>query len=289
MTTKNKRKEKPGYISEAKGRLIVLAPEVIRQVVDSIPETEDLGLASEVDGRLAIFTPETIREMVNRAQEREEPGYVSEVHGQIKVFTPDIIRGIVDHIQEAETAAPLLGETLWSRKLAAKPFAQELFDAAMKKKQLDKCYAGLNKAAELSEDREAVAFLEDKEVHFLDKVKLLSDKLGDTNYLVMNLIYQLITERTVIMLTDIADEYNRLFNNLNGTVRAQVVTAISLDEEQKLKISQRLGDMTGKKVILEPEIDPDIIGGIIVKIGDKLMDGSIRGKLEAMKKLMAGL
>jgi F-type H+-transporting ATPase subunit delta len=91
------------------------------------------------------------------------------------------------------------------------------------------------------------------------------------------------------VLTDIADEYNRLFNNLNGTVRAQVVTAISLDEEQKLKISQRLGDMTGKKVILEPEIDPDIIGGIIVKIGDKLMDGSIRGKLEAMKKLMAGL
>ena len=47
--------------------------------------------------------------------------------------------------------------------------------------------------------------------------------------------------------------------------------------------------MTGKKVMLEPEIDPDMIGGIIVKIGDKLMDGSIRGKLEAMKKLMAGL
>lgn len=215
--------------------------------------------------------------------------YTSEAYGHIKIFTPDFIQNIVKRIQAAEAVGPAPGETLWSRKMAAKSFAQELFDTAAKKKQVEKCHTDINGAAELSKDKKAVAFLEDFDIHFLDKVNLLEDKLGGTGSLVMNVIYQLITEGTLTMLDDIAEEYERLYNSARGTVQAKVITAVSLDEEEKAKISQRLGSLTGKKVVVETEIDTGIIGGIVIKIGDKLIDGSLRAKLGAMHRKITEL
>lgn len=289
MDTKTDAKNQRGQIGEDQQQIIIISPDIVRQVVGSIPEIEDLDLAGEIYRRLVESALKNTPQVEPQAQKTEVTGYISEAYGHIKVFTPDFIQSIVDHIQTAEAAAPALDETLWSRKLAAKPFARELFDAATQKKQVDRCYSILNKTAELSEDRKAVAFLEDSEVHFLDKVELLNDRLGETDYLVMNLIYQLMTDGTLTMLADIAEEYNRLYNSLNGIVRAHVITAVFLDNEEKMKVSQRLEKMTGKQVILEAEIDPGIIGGIIIRIGDKLIDGSLRHKLEVMNKTMTGL
>lgn len=286
MATKTKVKRKSGYVGQVKGRLLVFTPETIHQVVDSIPETEDLGFTREVNGRLAIFNPETILEMVNHIQEKEKPSYVSEAHGRIKICAPEVIHQIVDHIHETEATTPAFGEILWSRRLAARPYAQELFDVALKRKQLDRCHSDLQKVVQLSKDRDMVAFLEDPEVRFQDKTRLLSGRMGDKNYLVLNLTYRLLTKRMLDMLPDIADEYRRLYDSYDGIVRAQVTTAISLDEEDKLKISKRLGKIFGKKVILEPVVDPSIIGGIVVRVGDKLLDGSIRSKLESLKREM---
>jgi len=210
--------------------------------------------------------------------------YTSEAYGHIKIFTPDFIQNIVERIHAAEAVEPAPGEALWSGKMAAKSFAQELFDTAAKKKQAEKCHTDVKRAAEMIKDKKTAAYLEDLDNHFLDKVNLLKEKLGDTNGLVMNVVYQLITEGTLTILGDIAEEYERLYNSTRGTMQAKIITAVSLDDEEKARISQRLGDMTGKKVILETEIDPGIIGGIVIKVGDKLIDGSLRGKLGAMHK-----
>ena len=215
--------------------------------------------------------------------------YTSEAYGHMKIFTPDFIQNIVSRIQAAETEAPVVEETVWSKRLAAKAFAQELLDTAVAKKQAEKCRAGIKQAAEISKEKETVAYLENVDVHFLDKVNLLKEKMDGKNSLVMNLVYQLITEGTLTMLPDIAEEYEHLYNNISGSVNAQVVAAVSLDEEERAKISKRLAEITGKKITLEVAVDPSIIGGIIIRIGDKLIDGSLRGKLEAMHKDIAGL
>jgi F-type H+-transporting ATPase subunit delta len=260
--------QKTNKRTQAGERLLVLTPDFVHQVVDDV-----------------LKAKETIPEVSTDTNE-PKTAYVSEASGHIKVFTPDFIQSIVDQIQTAAAAAPPVTEALWARKLAAKPFAAELFEAATKKRQLDRCYSILNKAAELVKDGQATALLEDGEVHFLDKVELLNERLGESDHLVMNLIYQLMTDGTLEMLADIAEEYNRLYDNLNGSVKAQITTAVSLDDIEKLKVSQRLERMTGKRVILEAEIDPAIIGGIIIRIGDKLIDGSLRRKLELMNKKM---
>ena len=89
------------------------------------------------------------------------------------------------------------------------------------------------------------------------------------------------------MIGDIADEYQRLVDNyrgIEGAEVAEVTTAIPLDDEDKLRLAQRLTSLLGKPIVLKPKVDSSLIGGIIIRVGDKLIDGSIRSKLVALKR-----
>ena len=63
-----------------------------------------------------------------------------------------------------------------------------------------------------------------------------------------------------------------------------MTTAIPLDDEDKLRLEERLSAALGKKVVLKPEVDSGLIGGIIARVGGKLLDGSTRSKLAALKR-----
>jgi len=89
------------------------------------------------------------------------------------------------------------------------------------------------------------------------------------------------------IIGDIADEYQRLLDNYHGVEGAgivKVITAIPLDDEDRLKIGQHLTDTLSKPIVLKYEVDSSLIGGIIIRIGDQRIDGSIRGKLEDLRK-----
>ena len=145
--------------------------------------------------------------------------------------------------------------------------------------------AELEKIADLGQDAVVVAYLESPKVHFKDKAMLLRDKLGDMDPMTLNLIYLLITRNRVDMLPDIAIEYKRLVDDYNGVVRAEVTTAVPLDEGAKKDLSQKIGNIIGKKIIIEPEyVDSSLIGGVVVRVAGKLVDGSTQGKLDALKK-----
>ncbi len=91
------------------------------------------------------------------------------------------------------------------------------------------------------------------------------------------------------MLGDIADEYQRLLDSYRGIEEAEVTTAIPLDDEDKLRLGERLGAIVGKKVVIKPEVDSSLIGGIVARIGGKLLDGSTRSRLEALKRELSGV
>jgi F-type H+-transporting ATPase subunit delta len=89
------------------------------------------------------------------------------------------------------------------------------------------------------------------------------------------------------MVADIADEYQRLLDSYRGIEQAEVTTAIELDDEDRRKLEERLELVVGKKVVLKPRVDPAVLGGIVARIGGKLLDGSTRSKLMALKKALA--
>ena len=171
-----------------------------------------------------------------------------------------------------------------ARRLHARRYAQAVFEIALEEKELDRWQSDLRKIAMLGEDATIVAFLENPKFNFDAKAKLLSEQLVDVNPLALNLVYLLLTRGRLSMVGEIADEYQRLLDSHRGIERAEVITAVSLDDEDTLRLGERIGAVVGKKVVVEPEVDSGIVGGFIARIGGKLLDGSTRSKLEALKR-----
>jgi F-type H+-transporting ATPase subunit delta len=88
----------------------------------------------------------------------------------------------------------------------------------------------------------------------------------------------------IVYLRQIATYYHKLADELKGIVRADVVSATGLADEKIEAIREALSKMTGKEVVLEARQDPDIIGGVVTKIGDLVLDGSVKTQLENMRE-----
>ena len=171
-----------------------------------------------------------------------------------------------------------------AEKFSARRYAEAVFGLEDKEHIADR-QADLEQVASLKQDATIVAYLENPKIYFKDKASLLHARLGDVDPMMLNLVFLLVIKGGLNMLTDIAAEYQRLIDNYRGIERAEVTTAVPLDDEARLNLSQRLSQIIGKKVVIETElVDPNLIGGIVVKVAGKLLDGSTRGKLAALKK-----
>jgi F-type H+-transporting ATPase subunit delta len=98
------------------------------------------------------------------------------------------------------------------------------------------------------------------------------------------LVYLLISRTQLRIFGDIAAEYQLLADARRGVEHADVTTAIPIDGEDKEKIKQCLIDITGREIVLHEHVDPAIMGGMVVRIGDSLLDGSTSSKLEALRR-----
>lgn len=176
-----------------------------------------------------------------------------------------------------------------ARKAYARRYSQAVFEIAMKSGELDRWQSDLKKTASLGEDTAFIMLLESPKLHFDDKARLLSERLGDINPLALNLVYLLLARGRLSMIGEIVDDYQRLLDSHRGIEQAEVITAIPLDDEDKLSLEKRLGAVVGKKVIIKPEVDSALLGGIVARIGGKLLDGSTHSRLEALKREMSGL
>ena len=171
-----------------------------------------------------------------------------------------------------------------TRKVYTRRYAQAVFEIALETKELDRWQSDLQKIAGLAKDVTLVAFLESLKIPFDDKARLLSELLKSINPLALNLVYLLAARGKLRTIGDIADDYQRLLDSHRGIEMAEVVTATDLDEEDKRRLAEHLSAIVGKKVTLKTEVEPELIGGVIARIGGKLLDGSTRSKLEALKK-----
>jgi F-type H+-transporting ATPase subunit delta len=82
--------------------------------------------------------------------------------------------------------------------------------------------------------------------------------------------------------------YERLANEYLGRITAQVITAVELEDDQYASIEQKVAAVTQKTVMLETQIDPSILGGVIVKIDHTVLDGSLRGRMQRLRRELVG-
>jgi F-type H+-transporting ATPase subunit delta len=175
-----------------------------------------------------------------------------------------------------------------ARKAYARRYAQAIFEIALEKNELERWQTDLQKITGAIADRAFLAALESPKIKLEDKAALLKKLPGGISPLALNLVSMLITRGGVAMVAEIAGEYQRMLDDYHGILTAQVVTAVPIDDKEKEKLAERLSALVDKKVVLQQDVDPEILGGIIARVGGKLLDGSTRSKLSALKRELVG-
>lgn len=171
-----------------------------------------------------------------------------------------------------------------STTLSSKRYAQAVFEIAREKNNLEEWRTDLNKIAEITRDSEVVSFLENPKVPFENKAKLMQQALEGISPLALNLAYLLIHKGRAGSAEQIASDYEHLLDNYHGIKHAEITTAVPLDDAAKKILGQRLETMIGKKVSIDLHVNPNVLGGFIARIGDSLIDFSIRNRLNLLKK-----
>ena len=171
-----------------------------------------------------------------------------------------------------------------ARVTSGKRYAQAAFKLALEKGELDSWQASLRKIADIATDEKLVALLENPKLSFEAKKALLAELLGKINPLALNLAYLLVHKKRLGIAGDISQQYDRLLDAHHGIQHVEVITALPLDDEDRERISSRFGEIIGHKVVIDTQVDPSIVGGIKAKIGDTVIDGSVKSKLGALMK-----
>ncbi len=167
---------------------------------------------------------------------------------------------------------------------SGKRYAQAAFELALEKNELEKWQEALEKILEISTDEEFMALLESPRLPFETKKELLFQRLGEIHPLAMNLTLLLVHKGALRLIRDIYRQYLSLLDAHRGVERAKVIAAVPLSDEERNSIAIGLGKLMERKVVVDHRVDPSIIGGFVARVGDLLIDGSIRQRLESLKK-----
>ena len=173
-------------------------------------------------------------------------------------------------------------------KVYARRYAQAVFQIAMEKNELERWQSDLYRIADVVGDATVQLALENPKLKFDDKIGIFSKNLGDINPLALNLLSMLINRASIGMIGEIAEEYQALLDDYHGIKSVEVITAVPIDAKDKQKLAEELETLIGSKVTLKSEVDPEIIGGIVARVGGKLLDGSTRSKLAALRRELGG-
>ncbi len=172
--------------------------------------------------------------------------------------------------------------------IAARRYAQAAFQIAEEKGEIEPWRSDLRKVVSTLSDPGLAAILESPKVHFEEKAQLIRRCLPGVRDLILNLVYLLIVRRRFRLLSEILVEYERLADVHQGIEHAEVTTAVPLDRETEGRIRERLARLTGKKVMVSTKVDPELIGGFIARVGDELVDGSLRTRLRELREGLLG-
>lgn len=171
-------------------------------------------------------------------------------------------------------------------KLVSKIYAQALFDVAIERNKLDEFAEELKFVNNIfQENPELYRLYKTPRIDSNEKKKIIAQIFeGGTSEEVMSLLKILLDKGRASSFEDIVKDYKRLANAHNNIIEAVAITAIPMPEEEKSALENKLSNLTGKMIRLENKIDNSILGGILVRIGDKVIDGTIQGRLNELQE-----
>ncbi|MBD2579826.1 ATP synthase F1 subunit delta [Oscillatoria sp. FACHB-1406] len=173
----------------------------------------------------------------------------------------------------------------------AEPYARALMDVAQSTNSTDALGEQIRGLVALMEESpELRDFVANPVVDAEAKKAVLRRVLGEgSNPYLSNFLMLLVDKRRVALVDKILEQFLALLRELNKTALAEVTAAKELSEEQKQQIIDRVKTMAGTdSVEIKTAVDPDLIGGVIIKVGSQVVDASVRGQLRQMTQRLKG-
>jgi F-type H+-transporting ATPase subunit delta len=167
----------------------------------------------------------------------------------------------------------------------ARRYAGAMFALAIKQNTLDRTREDVKEIGELFALRKLAYLLREPKIPKKRKEtalrQALADKVLPTS---LNLALLVVQRGLVDIMPDIAREFEQMVLDYRNEARAQVTTAAQLDEEQTATVKHALEKITNKKILMQTRVDPSILGGVVARVGDHIIDGSVRQRLTALQQ-----
>src|SRR5918998_1830242 len=170
----------------------------------------------------------------------------------------------------------------------AQVYSRSLFEVAKEQGKLDRIREELGAFADaLEENRDLAVFFFSPYFSTEEKKEGLGKVLDGADEIVRNFLELLVEKHRMPAIFRIRRAYDARWEEENKLLPVEVTSAIELDKETVAQIGEKIGERTGRKVQLESKVDPDILGGIVVRVGDRILDASIANRLESLRKQVA--
>ncbi len=164
-------------------------------------------------------------------------------------------------------------------------YARSLFEVAMEQDKLDAVRDQLGEFADaMSETRELQVFFFSPYFSTQEKEDGLERAVTDADPVILNFLNLLIEKHRMPVVFRIRAELDRLWEEENKLLPVEITSAIELDKDIVKQLGDRISEQTGRKVELSSRVEPDILGGIVVQVGNAILDASVRNRLDQLRR-----
>jgi F-type H+-transporting ATPase subunit delta len=170
----------------------------------------------------------------------------------------------------------------------ASVYARSLFEAAQDAGDLDEVREQVGQVADaIDADRDLQVFFFSPYLTSDEKKDGLRKAISGAEPIVHNFLELLIENHRMPALFRIRREFDRLWEEENKLLPVQITSAVELSDETKRQIVDRIAEQTGRRVESSATVDPDLLGGLVVRVGNTVLDASIRHRLDQLRKQVA--
>jgi len=170
----------------------------------------------------------------------------------------------------------------------AQVYSRSLFEVAREHDRIDEIREQLGEVSDaFSENKELATFFFSPYFSTEEKKEGVGKTLSGANESLVNFLKLLVENHRMPLIHRIRRQYEKLWQEENQLLPVQVTSAIELDQQTVQSIGDKIGEQTGRKIDLESRVDPDILGGIVLRVGNAILDASIRNRLDQLRRQVA--
>jgi F-type H+-transporting ATPase subunit delta len=167
-------------------------------------------------------------------------------------------------------------------------YARSLFEVAQEKDNLDDVREQLGEFADaLDGDQQMQVFFFSPYFSTQEKEEGLDKVVTDADPIFQNFLKLLIEKHRMPAVFRVRRTFDELWRQENKLLPVEITSAVELDDGTVKQIGDRIGEQTDQKIELSARVEPDILGGIVVRVGNSIIDASIRARLEQLRKQVA--